>query len=134
MDRARILRDILNTEPFARENEENEEENEEEEEEEEEGEEIDLDEILASCFEDSTEKTDEDRVTIYADEDPYRTVEMNEETGLYQVIGNEIILMTRGEGYCCLCHEKTVILYVDNSYGVNIPAQLCGGCIRKIMG
>jgi hypothetical protein len=131
MDRARILRDILNTEPFARENEE-EEEKEEDEEEDDEGEEIDLDEILASCFEE-TEKTDEDRVSIYADEDPYRTVEMNEETGLYQVIGNEIIMMTRGEGYCCMCHEKTVILYVDNSYGVNIPAQLCGECIRKIM-
>lgn len=100
---------------------------------EEEEEVMDLDEILASCLDDLEEKHDADMIRVYSDEDPYEIVEMDETTRMFQVVGNEIIFMTRAEGYCCLCHQHTLILYVDNSYGTNIPAQLCRTCIDKII-
>lgn len=83
---------------------------------------------------DSMEKEEDmGRIQIYVDENPYEMVEINEETGVYQVIGNEIILLTRAHGFCCICCQQAPILYMDNSYGLNIAAQLCLPCIHKMM-
>lgn len=75
---------------------------------------------------------DVDRVVIYKDEDPYQDVD-TDASGVIQVIGNEIITLTRGEGVCCVCHNVNVILYADNSFGGNIPIQVCETCIASIL-
>jgi hypothetical protein len=124
MDRPQRMRDLLETMRQAADLDQEEEEEEEI---------LDLDEILTSCLDELDNKNDADLIRVYCEENPYETVEINEETRMFQVVGNEIIYMTRAEGYCCVCHEKTTILYVDNSYGANIPAQLCSGCIGKII-
>lgn len=74
-------------------------------------------------------------IHIYQDEEdnPYQVMEANTDDHVYQVLGNEIILITKGEGICCLCQKVSTILYTDNSYGNNIPVQLCSECIQKIM-
>lgn len=66
------------------------------------------------------------------DDNPYQVMDINTNDHVYQVIGNEIILIARGEGLCCLCGSSTSVLYSDNSYGNNIPCQLCNGCIQNI--
>lgn len=83
---------------------------------------------------DNEEDEEEGNFLIFKEENPYKLVEADEENGVYQVIGNEIILLARAEGVCCLCSEIKKILYVDNSYGGNIPAQVCSSCIEKILG
>jgi len=75
------------------------------------------------------EKTD--NVYIYT-ENPYQSIATDEDTKVYQVLGNEIIIITKGHGVCCVCHTITDILYTDNTYGTNIPVQLCKSCIDKI--
>lgn len=83
---------------------------------------------------DVDDETDQSyRLVIYTrDDDPYKTIETDSPT-VFQVLGNEVITMTRGEGMCCLCRMEKRILYVDNSFGANIPAQLCIECIGKIL-
>lgn len=73
-----------------------------------------------------------DHIVIYT-EDPYQIIEKNDEKHYYQVIGNEIITITRGRGVCCLCQTLTEILYTDNTYNNNIPVQICKPCIDAIM-
>lgn len=84
--------------------------------------------------EESLEEDEEGRLYIFKDENPYKVVEMDEEKKVYQVIGNEIIVIAKAEGVCCLCAEINNILFVDNSYGGNHAAQLCLKCIHKILG
>jgi hypothetical protein len=74
----------------------------------------------------------DDRIVIYKDDDPYQNIE-TDLPGVIQVIGNEIITLTRGEGVCCVCHNINVILYADNSFGGNIPVQVCEACIASIL-
>lgn len=66
------------------------------------------------------------------EDNPFQVMDVNTNDHIYQVLGNEIILISKGEGICCLCQSCTTILYCDNSYGNNIPAQLCKGCIQNI--
>lgn len=74
-----------------------------------------------------------ERLVIYRDEDPYQEVD-TDASGVIQVIGNEIITLARGEeGVCCVCHNINVVLYADNSFGGNIPIQLCETCITSIL-
>lgn len=75
----------------------------------------------------------EDEVLIYREENPYEVIEENVEKKYYQVIGNEIITITRGRGVCCLCGTLADILYTDNTYNNNIPVQICKPCIDSIM-
>ena len=90
-----------------------------------------LDEVMVDQEEDEI-KTSEDHVMIYVD-DPYQVIEEKPETPYYQVIGNEIITITKGNGVCCLCKSLTEILYTDNTYNSNIPVQICKLCIDSIM-
>lgn len=76
--------------------------------------------------------TEENRIVIYKDDDPYQNIE-TDLPNVVQVIGNEIITLTRGEGVCCVCHNINVILYADNSFGGNIPVQICETCITSIL-
>ena len=131
-ERIQVLRELAQMEEEDVEDMEDTEE-EEEEEEEEELTTLQLDEILnASLLE---LDTDTDNIHIYSDENPYKIVEMGSEmnNNIYQVIGNEIILITRGDGYCCICSEHGPVLYCDNSYGNNISTQICKGCIDRVM-
>lgn len=75
----------------------------------------------------------EEEVLIYKEENPYEVIEHNVEKQYYQVIGNEIITITRGRGVCCLCGTVADILYTDNTYNNNIPVQICKPCIDSIM-
>lgn len=70
---------------------------------------------------------------IFKEDNPYKVAERDEQNGVYQVIGNEIIMIARAEGVCCLCSEVNKILYIDNSYGGNIPAQICLSCINIVL-
>lgn len=79
------------------------------------------------------EEEEQNTFYIFRDENPYKIVEKDEENGVYQVIGNEIILLAKAEGVCCLCSEVKNILFVDNSYGGNIATQVCFSCIKKIL-
>jgi hypothetical protein len=74
-----------------------------------------------------------DHIKIYTDDDPYHVIEKNTEKNYYQVLGNEIITITRGNGICCLCSTLTEVLYTDNTYNNNIPVQICKKCIDSIM-
>lgn len=76
---------------------------------------------------------DDSPVLIYADENPYEVVEKDIERQYYQVVGNEIITITRGKGVCCLCGNVADILYTDNTDNRNIPVQICMPCIDAIM-
>lgn len=91
-----------------------------------------MDEIIEE-MEDVVKDDDmEERVAIYK-ENPYEVIQKNVEQNYYQVIGNEIITITRGNGVCCLCSTLTDILYADNTYNSNIPVQICKSCIDAIM-
>ena len=132
-ERIQVLRELAQMEEEDVEDMEEEDTEEDEEEEEEELTTLQLDEILnASLLE---LDTDTDNIHIYSDENPYKIVEMGTEmnNNIYQVIGNEIILITSGEGYCCVCGVCGPILYCDNSFGNNISTQICKGCIDRVM-
>ena len=75
------------------------------------------------------------QVHFYNDKEdnPYEIIEHNKEENLYQLLGNDIIYITKGEGICCLCSEISTILYADNSYCNNIPIQICKTCVIKIL-
>lgn len=79
-----------------------------------------------------SEQNVENSIFIYKEDNPYETVHRDMETNIHQVVGDELIIITRGEGYCCLCREVKDILYIDNSFGDNIPVQLCQPCITEI--
>lgn len=72
-------------------------------------------------------------IFVYKDENPYQTVGIDDDTNIHQIIGNELIFITAGDGYCCLCREVKRILYTDNSFGNNIPVQICMPCIHSIV-
>lgn len=104
-----------------------------------------LETILDECLEDDEEEEeneqdtneietdDGDDLIIYTkDDNPYEKIETNS-SSVFQVIGNEVITITRGDGVCCLCENETRILYVDNSFSLNIPAQLCMECVQHVM-
>jgi hypothetical protein len=95
-----------------------------------------LEETVEEIMEDLENETDDipvgDHIMIYT-EDPYQIIEKNDEKHYYQIIGNEIITITRGRGVCCLCQTLTEILYTDNTYNNNIPVQICKQCIDAIM-
>lgn len=94
-----------------------------------------LEETVDEVMEDLEEELrtqDQDHITIYK-ENPYQVIETNVESHYYQVIGNEIITITKGNGICCLCGQLTDILYTDNTYNNNIPVQICKPCIDTIM-
>ena len=93
-----------------------------------------LDEILNASLLEITMADDTENIHIYTDENPYQVVDSKiDNRNIYQVIGNEIILITSGTGYCCLCSAHGPILYCDNSFGNNIATQLCQNCISHIM-
>ena len=94
-----------------------------------------LEETVEEVMEDLQEELGvlhQDHITIYK-ENPYQIIEKNTEKQYYQVIGNEIITITKGKGVCCLCQTLTEILYTDNTYNNNIPVQICKPCIDSIM-
>lgn len=91
-----------------------------------------LDKIVDDVLEDMEQETRDPSVMIYT-ENPYCIIEKDEEKNYYQVVGNEIITITRGNGVCCLCHHLTEILYTDNTQNNNIPVQICKFCIDSIM-
>ena len=92
-----------------------------------------LDEVMmAEMEEDGDTETKEDLVVMYT-ESPYEVIEKNVEKQYYQVIGNEIITITRGRGVCCLCGTLSKVLYTDNTYNSNIPVQICKPCIDSIL-
>lgn len=95
---------------------------------------VESDEISETSECDSVNIHDSEQVHVYTLDDPYQIISINEEENLYQVLGNEIITITKGLGLCCLCKkDKSPILYTDNSYGMNIPVQICMDCIKKIL-
>lgn len=105
-----------------------------------------LETILDECLEDDDEDNEhntsneneteteerEDLIIYTKDDNPYEKIE-TDSSSLFQVIGNEVITITRGDGVCCLCENETRILSVDNSFFLNIPAQLCLGCIQNVL-
>lgn len=91
-----------------------------------------FDEVMEGVSDHGSEPSDHDRVVIHTD-NPYEVIEKDVETNYYQVIGNEIITITKGRGVCCLCGTLTEILYADNTYNSNIPIQICKACIDTIM-
>lgn len=88
---------------------------------------------LDSNEEEESGTEEEGTFYIFKEDNPYKVAERDEENGVYQVIGNEIIMIARAEGVCCLCSGVSKILYVDNSYGGNIPAQICLPCIQTVL-
>lgn len=91
-----------------------------------------LDEVMMNEVEDGEIQTEEEPVVMYT-ENPYELIEKNVEKQYYQVIGNEIITITRGKGVCCLCGALSQVLYTDNTYNSNIPVQICKPCIDSIL-
>lgn len=92
-----------------------------------------LDEVMMNEVKDGNDaETEEEPVVMYT-ESPYEVIEKNVEKQYYQVIGNEIITITRGRGVCCLCGILTEVLYTDNTYNSNIPVQICKSCIGSIL-
>lgn len=93
-----------------------------------------LDEVMMTevVEEGDTETKEEDLVVLHT-ESPYEVIEKNVAKQYYQVIGNEIITITRGRGVCCLCGILSEVLYTDNTYNSNIPVQICKPCIDSIM-
>lgn len=92
-----------------------------------------LDEMrMNEVDEDGDDETEEEPVVMYT-ENPYEVIEKNVEKQYYQVIGNEIITITRGRGVCCLCGTLSKVLYTDNTYNSNIPVQICKPCIDSIL-
>jgi len=92
-----------------------------------------LDEVMMNeVDEDGDDETEEEPVVMYT-ESPYEVIEKNVEKQYYQVIGNEIITITRGRGVCCLCGTLSEVLYTDNTYNSNIPVQICKPCIDSIL-
>jgi len=90
-----------------------------------------VEEVMGDLEHETTDTAGE-HIMIYT-EDPYQVIEKDEAKHYYQVIGNEIITITRGRGICCLCQTLTEILYTDNTYNNNIPVQICKPCIDSIM-
>ena len=92
-----------------------------------------LDEVMMNEVDENGDiQMEEEPVVIYTD-NPYEVIEKNVEKQYYQVIGNEIITITRGKGVCCLCGTLSKILYTDNTYNSNIPVQICKPCIDSIL-
>lgn len=91
-----------------------------------------VDEVMEDLHGELGAELNHDHITIYR-ENPYHVIEKNIEKQYYQVIGNEIITITKGKGVCCLCQALTEILYTDNTYNNNIPVQICKPCIDSIM-
>jgi len=89
-------------------------------------------ETIRTLMEDMSSEDEGTTVFLHADENPYQNVGTDEETNIHQVIGNELIFITAGEGYCCLCGDIRKILYTDNSFGTNIAVQLCMPCIESV--
>lgn len=94
-----------------------------------------LEEVMMTdeAVEEFTTGNGDEQVLIYKEDNPYEVIEQNVEKQYYQVIGNEIITITRGKGVCCLCGTVADILYTDNTYNNNIPVQICKPCIDSIM-
>jgi len=90
-----------------------------------------LDEVMDK-MEEKEDEVEEEPVVLYTDS-PYEVIQKNLQRQYYQVIGNEIITITRGTGNCCLCGILTQVLYTDNTYNSNIPVQICKPCIDAIM-
>ena len=79
------------------------------------------------------EEDDEQTYYVFKEENPYKMAEADEENRIYQIIGNDLILLTRAEGVCCICSSVQQVLYADNSNCGNIPIQVCVGCVKKIV-
>ena len=88
---------------------------------------------VSSVNEGEEVEDEESGFSIFKEDNPYKSVDTDEENGVYQVIGNEIIVLARTEGVCCLCSNIGKILFVDNSYGSNIATQICLSCIKKVL-
>jgi hypothetical protein len=95
--------------------------------------EVMLNEVEVEGEDDDGGVVDEKEHIVLYTENPYEVIEKNVEKQYYQVIGNEIITITRGRGVCCLCGGLTDVLYTDNTYNSNIPIQICKPCIDSIM-
>lgn len=91
-----------------------------------------LEEVMDEMEKEKDDEIEQEPVVLYTD-NPYEVIEKNTKKQYYQVIGNEIITITRGEGICCLCGTLTRVLYTDNTYNSNIPIQICKPCIDAIM-
>lgn len=93
------------------------------------------DESCSSYCRDIEEEEDDQQGTYYVfkEENPYKVADVDEENRVYQVIGNDLILLTRAEGVCCICSNIQQVLYADNSSSGNIPIQICLSCVRKIV-
>jgi hypothetical protein len=75
----------------------------------------------------------DEEVFFYKEENPYQNIGRDEDSDTHQVIGNELIYIASGEGYCCICGNLTHVLYTDNSFRINIAVQLCMSCINACM-
>ena len=92
-----------------------------------------LDEVMMNEVDENGDIQMEEEPVVMYTENPYEVIEKNVEKQYYQVIGNEIITITRGKGVCCLCGTLSKILYTDNTYNSNIPVQICKPCIDSIL-
>lgn len=93
------------------------------------------DALSSSSVGDDEDADDDEEQTYYVfkEENPYKMAEADDENRIYQIIGNDLILLTRAEGVCCMCSSVQQVLYADNSNCGNIPIQVCVGCVKKIV-